>query len=187
MTEALTVMWNIWWKNSDRLTQARACTAVFMTVWTKAKTGITFPVNIKFQLHFVIRHFNEIVLRLRTKNRLPVYYILTVVIIKEFHLLQIAFYLMSKCSFRWRLRSGMFLGRCGHWLHWRGRVSRCLASCWDIVLTLPASFSCLMTDDEERKYPVVKEFQCFLCFRQSDTKSRLMTWRWSCDIEGTAW
>ena len=41
------------------------------------------------------------------------------------------------------------------------------------------------TSTESQKNAVVNEFQCFLFFKCSESKSWLMTWRWSCRIDGT--
>ena len=52
------------------------------------------------------------------------------------------------------------------------------------IMAFPFLFTSSMTSTESRKKAVLNEFQCFLFLRWTELKSWLITWRWSCLIEG---
>lgn len=64
----------------------------------------------------------------------------------------------------------------------RNSFDRRLSSFMD---ALPYFSSSSITSTESRKNSVLKEFQCFLCFKCCESKSWLITWRCNCLIDGT--
>lgn len=64
----------------------------------------------------------------------------------------------------------------------RSSLARIPSSCID---AFPKFSTSLITSITSRKNSVLKEFQCFLCFKHCELKSWLITWRCNCLIDGT--